>query len=45
MHEHIFEVMKNNVECLNGYAEGFRVVECIEACHRSAAADGEIIRM
>jgi myo-inositol 2-dehydrogenase / D-chiro-inositol 1-dehydrogenase len=45
MHAHIFDVMKNNVECLNGYAEGLRVVECIEACHKSAAADGEIIRL
>jgi myo-inositol 2-dehydrogenase/D-chiro-inositol 1-dehydrogenase len=45
MHAHIFDVLRNGTACLNGYDEGFRVVELIEACHRSAANDGEVIRL
>ena len=46
MHRHIFEVLGGGATpCLNGVAEGLRVVELIEACHRSAANDGEIIRL
>jgi myo-inositol 2-dehydrogenase/D-chiro-inositol 1-dehydrogenase len=45
MHGHVFDVLKNNTPCLNGFAEGQRVVELIEACHRSAAHDGEVIRL
>jgi myo-inositol 2-dehydrogenase/D-chiro-inositol 1-dehydrogenase len=44
MHAHIFDVMKNGVACMNGFREGYQVVELIEACQRSAANDGEIIR-
>jgi myo-inositol 2-dehydrogenase/D-chiro-inositol 1-dehydrogenase len=45
MHAHMFEVMKNGAECVNGFREGYRVVELIEACHRSAVNDGEVIRL
>jgi myo-inositol 2-dehydrogenase/D-chiro-inositol 1-dehydrogenase len=45
MHGHIFDVLKSGAPCLNGFPEGFRVVELIEACHRSAAHDGEVIRL
>jgi myo-inositol 2-dehydrogenase/D-chiro-inositol 1-dehydrogenase len=45
MHGHVFDVLKNGASCLNGFAEGYRVVELIEACHRSAAHDGEVIRL
>jgi myo-inositol 2-dehydrogenase/D-chiro-inositol 1-dehydrogenase len=45
MHEHIFDVLKSGAPCQNGFPEGFRVVELIEACHRSAAHDGEVIRL
>lgn len=43
MHRHIFEVIRDGVPCLNGIAEGYRVVELIEACHRSAKNEGEVI--
>jgi len=43
MHRHIFEVIRDGVPCLNGLAEGYRGVELIEACHRSARGGGEII--
>jgi myo-inositol 2-dehydrogenase/D-chiro-inositol 1-dehydrogenase len=45
MHRHIFEVLKNGGECRNGIAEGYRGVELIEACQKSAAGDGQIIRL
>lgn len=45
MHAHVFETLKSGAPCLNGFAEGYRVVELIEACHRSAARDGEVIRL
>lgn len=45
MHGHVFDVLKNSIPCLNGFAEGQRVVELIETCHRSAAHDGEVIRL
>jgi len=45
MHAHIFDVMKSGAKCINGSREGHRGVELIEACQRSAANDGEIIRL
>jgi myo-inositol 2-dehydrogenase / D-chiro-inositol 1-dehydrogenase len=45
MHGHIFDALKKGAPCLNGFEEGYRVVELIEACHRSAANDGEVIRL
>ncbi len=46
MHRHIFEVLGGSrVPCLNGLPEGYRVVELIEACHRSAGNDGEIVAL
>jgi myo-inositol 2-dehydrogenase/D-chiro-inositol 1-dehydrogenase len=46
MHGHLFEVLgEATVACLNGLSEGLRGVELIEACHRSAAGDGQIIRL
>lgn len=45
MHAHIFDALKSGAPCLNGFEEGYRVVELIEACHRSAANDGEVIRL
>jgi len=45
MHRHLFEVIGGNAPCINGVAEGYRVVELIEACHRSAANNGEIIAL
>ncbi len=45
MHRHIFEVIHDGVPCLNGIAEGYRGVQLIEACHRSARNDGEIIAL
>ncbi len=44
MHGHVFDVLKSGASCLNGFSEGYRAVELIEACHRSAAHDGEVIR-
>jgi hypothetical protein len=38
-------VLKNGGECRNGIAEGYRGVELIEACQKSAAGDGQIIRL
>jgi myo-inositol 2-dehydrogenase/D-chiro-inositol 1-dehydrogenase len=45
MHAHVFDVLESGAPCLNGFDEGYRVVELIEACHRSAAHDGEVIRL
>jgi myo-inositol 2-dehydrogenase/D-chiro-inositol 1-dehydrogenase len=45
MHRHIFDVIRDGIPCLNGVEEGYRVVELIEACHRSARNDGEIIAL
>ena len=45
MHRHIFEVISSGVPCINALSEGYRGVELIEACHRSAAKDGEIISL
>ena len=35
--------LRISAQPLNGSREGYRVVELIEACHRSAKAGGEII--
>jgi myo-inositol 2-dehydrogenase/D-chiro-inositol 1-dehydrogenase len=43
MHDHIFECLKNSVKSLNGLYEGYRVVELIESCYKSAGASGEVI--
>lgn len=43
MHDHIFSCLEKGDGCINGVREGYRVVELIEACYQSAAADGAII--
>lgn len=44
MHEHIFDSLRNNVEPINGVVGGYKAVELMDACYKSAENDGEIIR-
>lgn len=43
MHEHIFKCLDDCSIPINGIYEGYRVVELIEACYRSAGNNGEVI--
>ncbi len=45
MHRHMFDVMRAGVPCFNGVREGYRGVELIEACQRSAKNGGEVIAL
>jgi myo-inositol 2-dehydrogenase/D-chiro-inositol 1-dehydrogenase len=45
MHKYIFSCLGNSETPINSAEVGYKVVELIESCHKSAKHDGEIIKL